>query len=70
VLIKSLESLLQTNNYSVMQQFGTSAFNTVDFAHFLRHGVPLGILKFPRYCNEAFQSINQSINQFISGISP
>ena len=29
LLIKSLESLLQTNNYSVIKQFGTSAFNTV-----------------------------------------
>jgi len=29
VLIKSLESLLQTNNYSIMQQIGTSAFNMV-----------------------------------------
>jgi len=29
VLIKSLESLLLTNDYSVMWQLGTSAFNTV-----------------------------------------
>jgi len=29
VLIKALESLLQTNNFSVVEQFGTSAFNTV-----------------------------------------
>jgi len=30
VIIKPLESLLQTNNnYSVMQQIGTSAFNTI-----------------------------------------
>jgi len=30
VLIKSFKSLLETyNNYSVMQQFATSVFNTV-----------------------------------------
>jgi len=29
MLIKSFESLLETNNYRVVQQFGTSAFNTV-----------------------------------------
>jgi len=29
MLIKSFESLLKTYNYSVMRQFGTSAFNTV-----------------------------------------
>jgi len=29
VLIKSFESLLETCDYSGMQQFGTSAFNTV-----------------------------------------
>jgi len=28
MLIKLFESLLETYNYSVMQQFGTSAFNT------------------------------------------
>jgi len=29
MLIKSFERLLKTYNYSVVQQFGTSAFNTV-----------------------------------------
>jgi len=29
MLIKSFESLLETYNYRVVQQFGTSAFNTV-----------------------------------------
>jgi len=29
MLIKSFESLLETYNYSVMLQFGTSAFKTV-----------------------------------------
>ena len=33
MLIKSLESLLQTNNYSVVQQFGTFAFHTVVRSH-------------------------------------
>jgi len=29
VLIKSLESLLQITTFSIVQQFGTSAFNAV-----------------------------------------
>jgi len=29
MLIKSFESLLKAYNYSIMSQFGTSAFNTV-----------------------------------------
>ena len=33
MLIKSLESLLQTNNYSIMQQFWTFAFHMVVRSH-------------------------------------